>query len=302
MKVIYGLSQIKKFPKPVVALGVFDGVHRAHISILKAVAEKARSIKGRSVVLTFWPHPQKEESIYSLKHRLRLIAGLGIDACIVVNFSGNFTKIPAADFVKDILLKKIGAHYIYVGKNFRFGRHAEGDFETLVKLSKGYGFKLKGFDVVKINNQPVSSTYIRTLIKKGDIHAAQKLLTRPVSVLGSVIKGNFMGRVIGFPTANINPHHEVIPPPGIYAVKIIFAGKKLSGVCYIGRRPTLNHPDKKIHIEVHIFNFKQHIYGKYLEIQFVKKIREDRKFPSFSALARQIRKDASVAKRLVPSP
>jgi riboflavin kinase/FMN adenylyltransferase len=308
MKVIYGLSQIKKFPKPVVALGVFDGVHRAHISILKAVAEKARSIKGRSVVLTFWPHPQKEESLYSLKHRLNLIAGLSAEVCIVINFNHRFSQILAEDFVRNILVAKISAHYICIGKNFHFGKNAEGDFRLLSRLSQICNFKLKIYDVIKINKQLVSSTYIRALIKKAKLDTAQELLGRPVSILGTVIKGASLARKLGFPTANINPHHEVVPPPGVYAVKIIFNHQKLNGVCNIGTKPTFktqyairNTQDKK-HIEAYIFNFKQNIYGRDLEIQFIKKIRDEKKFDSLQHLANQIRKDVLATKKFLSSP
>lgn len=297
MKIIYGLNRVKKFKKPVVTLGVFDGVHRGHRKILEASVAKARRIKGTSVVVTFWPHPQREESVYSLEHRLRLINEIGIDVCIVINFNEKFAKISAVDFVKNILFKRIRAHYIYVGKNFRFGRRAEGNFEILERLSKFYNFKLKTFKVTKINNRPISSTYIRALIKKGKLATAQKLLTRPVSILGTVIKGDSLARRLGFPTANIEAHHEVIPPSGVYAVKIIFNHRKLNGICNIGIKPTFKTQGEK-HIEVYIFNFRRNIYGKYLEIQFSKKIREERKFHSAHALAEQIRKDIVAVQRI----
>jgi len=296
MKVIYGVNKIRKFRKPVVALGVFDGVHRGHINILKGAVKKAGSIKGTSMVLTFWPHPQKEESLYSLEHRLRLISELGIDVCIVINFNQKFAKISAIDFIKNILFKKIHAHYIYVGKNFRFGKNAEGDFKTLVGLSKIYNFKIKVFGVIKIRNRPISSTYIRTLIKKGRLVLARKLLTRPVSILGTVIRGVSLARKLGFPTANINPHHEVIPPHGVYAVRIIFNGRKFNGICYIGCRPTFL--SKSENVEVYIFNFNKNIYGKYLEIQFLREIREEKRFASASSLIEQIKKDILTSQRM----
>ena len=297
MKVIHGINKIRKFRKPVVALGVFDGLHLGHRRILKAVADKAKRIKGTSIVVTFWPHPQREGSIYSLEHRLRLISEVGIDICVVIRFNKRFSQIPAEDFIRDILVNKIGAQYIYVGRNFRFGKQARGDFKTLDKLSHVYNFKLKAFDIIKINNQPISSTYIRRLIAKGKLSAAGKLLTRPVSVLGTVVRGTSLATKLGFPTANIDPHHEVLPPPGIYAVSVIFNNKEFKGVCYIGTKPTFRLEQQK-HIEVHIFNFKKNIYGKYLEIQFVEKIRNDKKFNSQESLARQIKKDIICAKKI----
>jgi len=301
MKVIFGLNKIKKFKRPVVALGVFDGVHLGHREILKAAVKKARSIKGTSAVLTFWPHPQKEESLYSLEHRLRLIGELGIDVCIVINFNQKFAGISAENFIKNILIRKVGADYIYIGKNFKFGKNAKGDFKLLRKLSPIYNFKLKVFEVIRINNQTISSTYIRKLIKKGNLQAAQRLLMRPVSVLGTVIKGASLATKLGFPTANINPHHEVLPSSGVYAVKIIFNHQKLNGVCNIGTKPTFRTQGEK-HIEVYIFNFRQNIYGRYLEIQFVKKIRDEKKFASSPSLVKQIKKDIIRSKALFSLP
>lgn len=297
MKIIRGINQIRKLRNPVVALGVFDGVHIGHREILKAVVQKARSVAGRSVVVTFWPHPQREESLYSLEHRLRLIEEIGIDVCIVINFNRSFAKISAEDFVKNILVNRLGAHYIYIGMNFRFGKGAAGNYNILEELSGKYNFKLKVFDVIKINNRIISSTYIRRLIKKGKLNDAQKLLMRRVSILGTVIKGDLLGRQLGFPTANINPHHEIIPPWGIYSVHVILDNHKFDGACYIGTRPTIMAEvrGKRLkgeeRIEVHMFNFMKNIYGKNLEIQFIKRIRGDKKFDSVADLITQIKKD-----------
>lgn len=286
-------------------MGVFDGVHRGHREILAAAVNKAKPIGGKSVVLTFWPHPQKEESLYSLEHRERLIAELGVDICVVINFSRHFAGMKAEDFIKNILVNKIAAAYVYVGKDFKFGSQARGGFGLLSKAGKAWGFKARGFRIIKSGGAAISSTLIRRLIKEGRIKAAGRLLGRPVSILGTVIKGTRLGRILGFPTANINPHHEVIPAPGIYAVKIILDKKELKGACYIGTRPTIGPgpraqgAEKKINVEVNIFGFHKNIYGKYLEIQFVKKIRSDRKFSSLVLLGRQIRKDVKSAKRIL---
>jgi riboflavin kinase/FMN adenylyltransferase len=297
MKVIRGLHKITKFKKPVVVLGVFDGVHIGHINILKDAVRRAHSIGGTSIALTFDPHPQKEESLTSLDHRIRLIAKQGIDVCIVIDFNKHFQQSSALDFVRKVLVNKIGARYIYIGKNFRFGRNAEGDIDTLKALGRIYNFKVKVFKVVRMHFKAVSSTYIRRLIKKGELSAAEKLLCRPVTVLGSVMKGVHLGRRLGFPTANIDPHHEVIPPEGVYAAQILLGNKKLNGLCNIGKRPTFMKKGK-VHIEVHIFNFHKNIYGKYIEIEFIKKLRKEKKFPSAAALIDMIRKDITFAKTL----
>jgi len=291
MIVVQGINKIRRYSGAVVALGVFDGVHRGHRNILKAAVRIARQAKGTSIALTFFPHPRQEPSLYSLEHRLRLIADLGIDVCIVVNFSPGFARMTADDFIVKILVKKIGAKFVCVGKNFRFGNKAIGDYRLLERAGKNYNFKLKVFNVLKLKGTAISSSVIRKLIKGSKIKEAQARLGRRVSILGSVIKGSRIGRVLGFPTANINPHHEIIPSAGIYAVKIIFSGKSHDGICYIGSRPTINSENKSIHIEVHIFGFHKNIYGKPLEIQFIKLIRLDKKFASLGELSSQIQKD-----------
>ncbi len=298
MRVIYGIAVVPKLKNPVVALGVFDGVHLAHQYILKSVVNIARQINGKSVVVTFWPHPQKQESLYSLKHRLYLISQLGIDICIVINFSRKFASISAEDFIQKILINKIGAKYICVGKDFRFGRYAAGTVGLLKKFSQPLDYGLKIFNVIKIKSIPVSSTVIRKLITRGKLINAQNLLRKPVTVLGTVIRGNELARKFGFPTANINPHHEIMPPNGIYAVRIILKGRNYKGICYIGRRPTfLNKKrDKNRHVEVHVFNLKKNLYKKDLEIQFISYIRKERRFDSKDDLIKQVKKDIFLVK------
>jgi len=295
MKVFYGLKNVKKFRNAVVVLGVFDGVHAGHRRILFETVRKAHCIKGKGVIVTFWPHPRKTESIYSLEHRLKLIAGFGLDACVCIKFNKFFSNTSPYDFVKDILVGKIGAKYIYVGENFTFGRGASGDTALLKRLSEEFGFKLKAFEVLKTHNLAISSTYIRRLIKEGKLSEAQKLLMRPVSILGTVIRGASLAKKLGFPTANIDPHHEVLPPSGVYSVRVLIGRRKYPGICYIGNKPTLA-KTKIQHIEAHIFDFKKNIYGKYLEIQFIKLLRKERKFSSLRSLAEQIRKDIISAK------
>ncbi len=299
MIVIDKLNQIRRFKDPVVALGVFDGLHRGHRLILESVARKARRIKGTGMVLTFYPHPRRQESLYSLKHRLRLISELGIDVCVVINFNPAFAGLSPESFIFRILVEKIGCRFVYVGENFRFGKHGSGDCGLLADKAKEYKFGLKVFKVVESAGRPVSSTVIRKLIKKARLKDAEKLLGRKVSVLGSVIRGSRLARVLGFPTANINPHHEVIPPPGIYAVRIMLEENVYDGVCYIGRRPTIGLKKSPVRTEVHIFDFHKDIYGRFMEIQFVKMIRPDKKFTSLNELAFQIGKDIKICRSIL---
>lgn len=296
MKVIYGIDKIGRFNKPVVALGVFDGVHRGHAYILKNAVNIARRINGQAVVLTFNPHPQKEGSLTSLAHRLRLFKELGVDACIVIGFNPAFARITAADFAEKILAKKIRPAYVCVGSDFKFGRGAKGDVRFLDKISGAYNFKLKAFEVMKQSGLRISSSRIRKLIVDGKLESAQRLLGRQVSLFGEVVKGASLGRKLGFPTANINPHHEIFPAPGVYAVRVALGKSIFNGACSIGTRPTFSDTKKKI-IEVFIFNFHRNIYGKYMEILFVKKIREQKKFNSAHLLIEEINKDISKVKK-----
>lgn len=303
MEVIYGLNKINKFKRPVVALGVFDGVHRGHRYILKKAVKKAQGINGVSVAVSFHPHPQGKESLYSLEHRLKLISELGINVCIVIRFNRAFSAVSADDFIRDILVDRIGALYIYIGKNFRFGKYAQGDYKLLDRFSKIYGYSVKAFNVIKVNHRVISSTYIRKLITQGNLNAAGKLLQKPVTILGTVIKGIALGRRLGFPTANINPHHEILPPAGVYLVKAVLNNESLDGICNIGNKPTVLkiYRNKQKYIEVYIFDFNKNIYGKNLEIKFIHKIRDEKKFPSLKLLSAQIQKDIISAKKLLSS-
>jgi riboflavin kinase/FMN adenylyltransferase len=258
---------------------------------------------------------------------LRLLGELGIQITIVINFTKAFAETSHEEFIENILVNRLRARYVFIGKNFRFGKGARGDCRFLRKMSHRYNFRLKVFEVMQLKGKPVSSTNIRRLITKGDLSGARKLLLRPVTILGTVIRGVTLGRRLGFPTANVNPHHEVLPPSGIYIVKIFLDNKPLvlpvlsprrkhgegfrsskhtthQGVCYIGTKPTikerLSSGIKKSHekfIEVHIFNFMKNIYGRDIEVQFIKKMRDDRKFESLPALIEQIKKDITYAKK-----
>jgi riboflavin kinase / FMN adenylyltransferase len=299
MKVITDLESYKLTGRSVVAIGVFDGVHKAHRRIISAAIKSARLRKARSVVLTFWPHPQGQASLNSLEHRLRLIKELGVDICVVIRFTRRFSAISAIDFVKCILVNRLKAEAVFIGENFRFGKNAEGDVQLLRKLSRLYDFQVRSFGVLKTGQSAISSTLIRKLISSGELHSAEKILMRPVSVLGTVIKGASLATQLGFPTANISAHHEVLPPAGIYAVQVSFDKQNYPGVCYIGKRPTFS--GNKQSIEVHIFDFKKNIYGIDLEIRFIRRIRKEKKFSGSLALIKQIKKDIIEARNILSS-
>jgi riboflavin kinase / FMN adenylyltransferase len=300
MKIINGIHHIKRYPSPVVAIGVFDGVHVGHAAILKRCVRQAQAINGTSIVLTFCPHPQGQESIYSVDHRLAIIGGFGIQVCILVRFNRSFAKMTAQDFITGIIHRRIGARRVLVGKNFVFGKGGEGTISLLRRCGQVYGYQTIAFPIRAVAGRPVSSTRIREYISAGRFIEAQRLLGRKVSLLGIVIAGRRIGRSLGYPTANIMADHEVLPPDGIYAVKALISGSEISGICYKGIRPTFG-GDRIPSIEVHLFGFTGNAYGKKIEVRFFKKIRGDRKFASAAELQCAIKKDIAAAKKILSS-
>ena len=292
----------------VVTIGVFDGVHIGHRKIIKKVVDRTRTLGLKSVVVTFDPHPLKilrpgtaePLSLVSLQHRIRLIRALDVDYLLILKFTRMFSLLSPSNFVKDVLINRLGAKEIYVGENFYFGRNASGGAHILKKISQGFGCRVYTLKPVKISNRIVSSSLIRKLILRGILAEASRLLARPVSILGTVVEGSKLARLLGYPTANVNPHHEIIPPTGVYAVKINLDGRWLKGILNIGVRPTFySSRDREPTIEVHIFDFTSRIYGKDIEIFFIKKIRDERRFKNAKELIAQIRRDERTARSVL---
>lgn len=311
MKVIYGTGSPNKFrsvPK-VVAVGVFDGVHLGHQMLLRRVVHEARRSPMASVasaVVTFSFHPshlfdslKKIPHLTSLEHKISFIAACGIDYCYVIDFDRAFASMTPEFFIKDILLKKIGMASMYVGEDFMFGKGAKGDKGLLQVLSRKLHFKLHVLKHHKIGNRIISSTFIRELVRNGRLNQAARLLGRYVSILGEVIKGEGHGAALGYPTANIKPHHEVMVPNGIYATHSVFRGKAFPSITYVGTRPTFRTEGSRRSVESFLFDFKKNIYGFEMEIQFVKKIRDDKKFPSARELTKAIEQDVLSARKIL---
>ncbi len=279
------------------AIGIFDGVHRGHQLILKKAFSSAKKIRAISMVITFDPHPQKVLSpkhqnpkiLMSLDHRLRFFSSLGIQETLVVPFNRKFANISHEDFLNVLLLKKLGMKSLSVGRDFRFGRKAAGDSRYLTQQSKKNGFRLFLSPVLFFRTQAISSTRIRHLIENGDLKQATKMLGRPVSVSGTVVHGRGRGHSVGFPTANLNLHHETLPPEGVYAAVGYLGKRLLRGMVHIGPRPTFK--DKERSLEVHFLNFHRNIYGSEIELIFLAKIRPIRSFDNPQKLAKQIKMD-----------
>ena len=308
MKVVSGRGSLDRGPRgpKALAIGVFDGVHRGHKKILKVLCRIARQRGMLSAVVTFETHPTRTLSrkdpvlhLASLSHKLLLLEREGVDVCYVIDFTPSFAGLDPEAFIKNILIDKIGMRALVVGEDFVFGRKACGDVALLGALSRRFGFTFKAVPHLKVRREAVSSTLIRRLITEGDLARAAALCGRPVSIFGKVVAGEGRGRTLGFPTANVATQHEALLPDGIYASRACCCGRWRRAVAYIGTKPTFSKDRASRSVEVHIFGFKRNILGRSLEIEFLKKIRSDRKFPDAAALVAQMREDARAAKKFL---
>ena len=302
MKVIYDVLKInKKFINPVLAIGVFDGLHLGHRYLISKVIRRAKSIEGTSIVMTFFPHPSHVLSpklnlplLISLKERLNLIEVMGVDICLVVNFTRRFSKLDPYYFVKKYILKHVAPREVFIGHDFRFGRNREGDFNFLKKFSQTNNFKVYEIPAVKNKGLVVSSTLIRKFIAAGNLIKARQLLGRNIFVSGKVKRGDHRGRLLGFPTANMDVSSQVIVPLGVYIIRVIMNGKIYKGMANVGFRPSFE-KEKKLTVEAHIFRFNQSIYGQMITIEFLNKIREEKRFKTKNDLISQLQKDKQQA-------
>ena len=306
MNVIYAIGKVKKkFKNAVLAIGVFDGVHRGHQALIQGAIRRAQQTKGDPLVMTFWPHPVHVlrpelglPYIISLQHRLKLIEELGAKACIVVHFTRRFARLSPEQFIRRYLVAHIAPKEIYVGNDFRFGQGREGTLEYFEQVGAKYGFKVRAVDAVKTGKKKIGSSIIRQLIGEGRLAQAAKLLGHGVSIMGKVVRGDGRGKKFGFPTANMFVQDMVIPPLGVYAVRVRIGEKILGGMANIGRRPSFKKNDR-VHLETHIFNFHRSLYNKEIIVEFVQKIREEKKFNAPEQFIAQLRDDRARALRIL---
>jgi riboflavin kinase/FMN adenylyltransferase len=305
MILITDLSKIeKRFTGSIVTLGNFDGLHLGHQELIKKIIQRAKETGSLSMVVTFRPHPLKilapEKcppliSIY--EEKIRLLENLGIDVLVKIPFTLDFSAMEPRDFVKDILCDLLGAKEIFVGYNYRFGKGRKGNIQLLKDLGQELGFAVREVEQVSFEGEVVSSTRIRQLLKNGEVVHASRLLGRPYTLCGIVVKGDGRGRGLGFPTANIAAKHSIIPSNGVYAVKLFVRDKYYDGIVNIGMRPTFD--TNSLAIEVHIFAFDEDIYGEEITLYFIQKIREEKKFQNAEALITQINADIKKAKNIL---
>ena len=282
------------------AIGNFDGIHMGHQHILQILGEEAQKKNLLSLVLTFSPHPErflgkkKVRMIQTIDQRLRAIKKNNISMAVVLPFSQSIANLSSREFIKKIMIDSLGTRTIIVGENFRFGRNREGNIEVMEKLSSSLNFDFSSIPARKKNGNIISSSLIRTLLLKGEIEEANRLLGHPYEIEGTVIQGQSRGINLGFPTANVSSANEILPE-GVFLSKVNLKGNKQPALTNIGRRPTFQ--QKKINIESHIIGFSGDLYGRNLEIQFLKKLRDEKKFETAGQLAEQIARDVAQAKK-----
>lgn len=289
---------------PVVTVGNFDGVHPGHREIFRRVRDAAARSGGVSVVVTFIPHPLKVLSperdfrlITTYAEKERLIAESGVDYLVTLPFSREFAALPAAVFVRDILIGLLGMKRLIVGYDYAFGRNREGGAELLRRLGREMGFDVEVLEQIGDGETGFSSSMVRERIADGDVRGVAPLLGRHFSVGGTVVHGLHRGRKIGFPTANIEAEEELLPKPGVYAVKVEWNGCVRDGACNIGDNPTFQ--GTRLTVEVHVLDFDGDLYGKTLRIHFIDRVREERKYPDVLSLIEAIQDDVARCREIL---
>lgn len=306
MNIFYNIEDVKKDDKTFLAVGTFDGVHAGHRYILEKVISSAKKNNGRSLLVTFEPHPRNVIGTDKIKlltvknEKIKLLESLGLENLLILNFTKEFSQQTGKEFFVHYILEKIGLKEIFIGYDHRFGKGREGNEEMLRDLSEKYEFNITHIDAQKIGDEIISSTKIRNLITNGDFKSANNFLSYNYLLNGKVVEGDKRGRTIGFPTANleVDISLKILPPNGVYAVKITMGNKKLFGVMNIGVRPTIGN-STKITPEVFIFDFNEDIYGKELNINFIERIRDEKKFNSLDELKNQINNDIKKSKEIL---
>jgi riboflavin kinase / FMN adenylyltransferase len=306
MDTLRSIPELARLHSPLfLAIGVFDGVHRGHQAVISTSADHAQAANGTPVVVTFDPHPEKilrPESaphlLSATQHKIALIRALGVGHLLIINFDKQFAATEPEDFVEQLVAHSKPLREICVGHEWSFGKNRRGNLELLKKLGSKFNFGVVGVPPIKANDEVVSSTAIRQAIERGDFARAAAMLGREYTILGTVTHGNNLGKKIGFPTANLSAHSEQFPPNGVYAAEALIQDELHRGVVNLGVRPTVASGKSERMLEIHLFDFNRDIYGKDVEVRFVKFLRPEQKFENVDALAAQIRRDVDQAREL----
>lgn len=296
MEIYNCIKDFQPIKNAVVTVGTFDGVHLGHQAIFRAMKQEAEAIDGETVVITFYPHPrivlgldsENLKFINTQGKKVNRLEESGIDHLIIVPFNKEFASISSKEFINDLVVEKIHPKVMVTGFDHHFGKDRGGSFDLLSEIGKKEGFKVIKVEAQYINDVPVSSTKIRKLLNNGAVLVANNFLGYEYSITGKVVKGKSIGRDIGFPTANIEvaDEYKLIAAVGVYACRVEYMGKLYKGMCNIGYRPTIDHGD--LTIEVNIFDFNRQIYGEEITIIFVDRMRDERKFENLNELSKQL--------------
>ena len=311
MRIIEGTETLVEIKNPVVTIGTFDGVHLGHQKIIEQLNLEANKIGGESVLLTFDPHPRivlfpenhGVQLIQTLEEKFRVLEQISLKNVVLVPFTKEFSGLSAIEFVEKILVGNLKAKKVVIGYDHQFGRNREGTIEFLKSVSGKYGFEVIEISAKSIDEINISSTKIRDSLLRGDIETAKLFLSRPFEISGLVIKGNQLGRTLGYPTANIQVSSDLklIPANGVYAVRVKIADQFHFGVMNIGKKPTVNSSNEKS-LEVHIFDFNKDIYGDLITVFMEKHIRNEKKFANLDELKRAISNDEITCRRYYNLP
>lgn len=301
MEIIRGLHNIRPRHKGCVAtIGNFDGVHLAHRALLERLKEKSAELGKPSLLVTFEPLPREyfNQSVPArltrFREKIHLLREIGIDRVLCVPFNERTRNTPASSVIEDFLVGMLGVAHLYTGDDFQFGKDREGNFEMLQAAGERFGFGVERLDTLIVKGLRVSSTAIREALGEGDLELAEALLGRPYSIMGRVVYGRQLGRTLGVPTANMRLQRYRAALEGVFAVCVDGLGERRYGVSNIGIRPTVD--GREPLLEVHIFDFSEDIYGALLEVTVMRKIRDERKFPSLDALKAEIERDIRQAR------
>jgi riboflavin kinase / FMN adenylyltransferase len=301
MKVFRSLHFQEQFRSPILTIGNYDGIHVGHRRIIELVKERAASIDGTSMLMTFDPHPlqvlrpdQELPSITPLSKKIELINETGIDVLIIVPFTQEFGLMEAEDYIKRILVDHLKVKGVIIGYDFRFGRGGRGDVALLKAYGSECGFSVDVVEQISIEDEKVGSNRIRLLVRNGDVAGANRLLGRPYALGGQVVSGMSRGREIGFPTVNLRTDHNLVPGNGVYVTQVEFGDRKYGSVTNIGYNPTFGNTERTI--ETFILDFQGSLYGETITLHFMRRIRDEAKFESVQALVQRITADVAEAK------
>lgn len=301
MRLFHGTDNAEIQRPTVLTLGVFDGLHLGHQLIMHTVVERARAVGAVPTAITFDPHPRAvlhPESapplLQSLDQKVEGFGVLGIEQTIVIRFTEEFSRIPAANFLSDVVHERLQAREVYLGRGFAFGHNREGNIELLRQVSKDLGFVAGEIPEVSLREQRVSSSKIRELLAKGKVNLARRMLGRPYGVEGRVERGKERGHLLGFPTANLRPQNRVIPANGVYVTGTLIDGQWRRSVTNVGARPTFEAAGEPS-VETFVMDWSGDLYGDVIRVRFLNRLRDERKFDSLEQLRAQIQKDVSRA-------